>query len=611
MRIDVKRRAPPLKRRAPPLKRVATRVSRAPIVAYDLETTNIAEGTPELLWLTAYGEEPAFEYAGPLRGSAHFLGILIAEFLTPERAGVRYVAWNANRYDAYFVAQALLLDTRFTVRPYLTRSKSVRGMRVVRSCDVLVTGRIRRGAPVWEFLDGCSMLGLAGTSLGKFLECFAPDHKKLTGVIDWETESFDGSSPAHREYAMRDSVGLWHALARAQAIMIEGFGQALTPTIGGACIRILRAHIPTGVVIPSPRNKTLEILRAYVARGGYCHCVRRYRGPIWKYDINQAYAAAMRETDLPCGEESLTDGPGGLPYMVRLRASKPSNTVPFYYRTARAGKMFAEFAMGEICDTWITSIEHEQLIAEDWYIDEIEFVSWEGSFRLSEYVDKLETGRFNAPGGPQGPVGLVYKYIGCHSYGKTLERIEHTEYLLAKKRPPGFFSAIEEPKNVVEQCIWSRLDDDPRDKDHHKPQIGSWITAHVRMVMRRAILLDSAAWLYADTDCLVFNRDMGDRLDIHPTRYGAWKVEESGTPYTIIAKKVYTEESNRSTRKRAAKGMNVKRLSADDFNKWYEGSPPVQEQLQRNNFLSVVIGEKPMFKIQQRTGTTSRYIKEK
>ena len=101
------------------------------MVAYDFETTRISVGTPRPLYLTAYGENPAFHYDGPLRSMEHLRDVLTSRFLDPELAGVNYVAWNANNFDSYFVAAALLHGDDYVLRPFMTRSKALRGLRVI------------------------------------------------------------------------------------------------------------------------------------------------------------------------------------------------------------------------------------------------------------------------------------------------------------------------------------------------------------------------------------------------------------------------------------------------------------------------------------------------
>jgi hypothetical protein len=178
--------------------------------------------------------------------------------------------------------------------------------------------------------------------------------------------------------------------------------------------------------------------------------------------------------------------------------------------------------------------------------------------------------------------------------------------------------------------IWV-MKNEPQKKDYHKPQIGAFITAHVRMVVRRAALIDPDAWLYADTDCVVFSRPpIG--LDTHQSRYGAWKVECEGEEYRIITKKVYAKIENekscascnsysnkKCTKKlspiegvswctsfggkdQPAKGMNVKKLSAQQFIKWSNGEPPTQTQMHRNNLIKV-LGGADMYIERVRRGT--------
>ncbi|NBU60649.1 MAG: hypothetical protein EBS27_02585 [Actinobacteria bacterium] len=449
------------------------------------------------------------------------------------------MAWNANQFDAYFIAAALLQEEGFIIRPYLTASRQLRGLRIIRSQDL-----DNREAQGWEFLDGMAMLGLAGMSLSKFSKTFAPEHAKMTDAIDWSSESFDVNNALHRSYAARDSEALFYAMQRAQAILIEYFEQALAPTMGNACIKIFRRHLPEKITVRALPEKALAIVRDQVMRGGFCFCVGRFEGPIWKYDINQAYAAP---------------------------------------------------------DTWITSIEVDQLKREGWKLTITESYFFTDSFSMTEYVNRLEHLRTTCPGGPSGAIGTMVKAVGNHSYGKTVEQTDPKEIIFSPECPVGFmpYAAPGEtdPLGVLEH-IWWRVGDIVT-RDYHQPQIGAFITAHVRMVLRRAMLIAPDAWLYADTDSVAFNRDVTDQMDIDPGRYGAWKIEESGTEYRIIAKKVYASLDGA---KRSAKGLNVKRLTNEDFEQWLNGTPPTQTQVQRQNFLKVMAGSE-MYLERTRRGT--------
>lgn len=588
-----------------PFKRKKFRPRNNKIIAYDLETTNIKVGSPDPLYITAFGTltdnatgvSDDFRVAERLDSLADLLEVLATTFLLPEYDGVKFVGWNANNFDVYLIAKALLLDNRYVMRPYMTRSKSLRGMRVVdmqTQCE-------------YEFLDGIAMTGCAMT-LEKFLKTFAPpEYQKMINIINFEAgEQFDAGNQQHCEYAMRDSVGLYYALMEAQRIIKESFGMVLTPTIGNLGIKIFQSYLPPDVAV-QPLNDVVEkIIRDFVMRGGYCYCARRYTGKVWKYDINQAYAAAMREAWLPDGyADRVSKYWARYPGIYLIRGKNPNNKIPFYYRDA-AGD--AVFGMHEITDTWITSSEYEQLKSEGWHIKLTDGYIFSGRFKMKEYVDTLEHLRMTAIGGTNGAKGTMMKSIGNNSYGKTVEQLDGVEYVLCNECPEGYLAVINNDPELNDLPIWTKHGE-PVQKDYHKPQIGAFITAYVRMVMRRAALLCPEGWLYGDTDCSVFDRDVTGLLDVDPSRYGAWKIEDEGVEYRIIAKKVYAKVYNDqkqtfgSMSKKAqaeflksnknvqhSKGLNVKKLTSYDFELWARGQEPVQTQLHRNNLIKVLGG---------------------
>lgn len=578
------------------------------LIAYDFETTRIQAGTPRPLYVTAYGLKPVMFLESAIDNMKHLRTILEHRFLTLENTGIKFVAWNANNFDAYFVAAALVTDPAYVIRPYLTKGNSLRGMRVMLAefFDGDVDSEYPKGAPQWEFLDGMAMLGLAGLSLEKFLANFAPSHKKMTGVIDFEREEFDPKNPEHRAYAMRDSEGLYIAMNNAQNTLLEKFNQPLTVTMGGACIKIFQAHIPKETNIRPLTDAVDKVVRDYAMRGGFCYCVKRFQGHVWKYDLNQAYAAAMRETSLPAGDALHTSN--GIHryaevFIARITATHALNTIPFYCREEICGRIKSTFSMNLIRDSWITSTEYAQLKSEGWKITVKESYCFTEKFSMREYIDKLEVLRSTCEGGPGGPSGTMIKGVGNHSYGKTVEVLEPIQYVLAAAPPQGYaplHSDESDSPDPLDHLYFQNIPPEKvRAKEYHQPHIGAFITAHVRMVVRRAALISPETWLYADTDCVVFSSDVTKQLDIDPKRYGAWKIEEQGTEFQIIAKKVY---ANLATGKGSAKGMNVRRLTLTDFDDWYHAKPPIQKQVQRNNFLKVMNGSE-MYRDQTRTGT--------
>lgn len=575
------------------------------LIAYDFETTPIQEGTPTALYLTAFTE--GWCASTPIQSEQHLADLLQLRFLTPEFNRARFVAWNGNGFDVYFVARALLKSERYEIRPFLTRSKNVRGLKVtlkpayVRELVGHLPAKRQPKTLSWEFLDGMAMtVGNAPMRLAEFIDKMAPDFPKLTEIgPDFEGgERFDPKNPDHVKYAERDSEGLYHAMMRAQGIVMENFGLALQPTVGNLAIKIFQANMPLGVNCWEPTFKVAEIIRSRVMRGGYCHHARQWDGPIWKYDLNQAYAAAMRDAKLPGGRCAHLRKYSKYfsAAIYRIKARHPRRTlVPFYFIDSEG---HAQFNDQEISDTWITSIEWEQLRAEGWLIDTLEGFGWEETFSMKDYVSKLEALRVTAPDGPSGALGTMVKSIGNNSYGKTVEMLDGMELLMSLEKPEDFHSYQADDEQL--ENVWFKFRE-PQWREYHQPQLGAFITAHVRMLVRRAALLAPREWLYADTDCVVFSRPV--KLPIDKLKYGYWKIEEEGEPYWMIAKKVYAKQAGDWGRKHArhAKGMNVRRLDRNHFKRWYEGLPPSQVQAQRVNFVQFVAGAE-MFKNREKVG---------
>ena len=574
----------PLRRKeTPKIETVKKKLKK--LIAYDFETTNIAKGTPRPLYLTAYGAD--FLFSGEVLGASHTAEILQTRFLTPENNGARFVAWNGNKFDVYFIAMALLKLPDYVIRPYLTGGKSLRGLRVIqRQYENGVESTNAKGTKeiAWEFLDGIAMTGIQ-KPLKDFLKTFAPEFGKLESPNFDAGEQFNPRNESHRRYAERDSEGLYHALEKARELCVENFSIDLSATIGNMAIKIFQRHVPKMVECWKPPAKALRAIRESVMRGGFCFCVKRYRGTVWKYDINQAYAAAMRDARLPAGRcmWSAKRNPYAVAYIARVTAKNFRNRIPFYHRDITTGK--SVFALQEITDTWLTSIEIEQLERERWTVDVAECWYWDNRFSMKDYVNKLERLRTGSGRDPKDAQGELMKSIGNNSYGKTVETLDGMELVMAAEQPEGYSPyPIDDECDDSLNCIWYKFGT-PMMREYHQPQIGAFITADVRMRVRRAAIIDPEAFLYADTDAVTFFRPV--TLDIDPGRYGAWKVEEAGTEYIIAAKKVYASVDGKT---KHAKGMTVRYLTTEDYEKWLAGVPPIQTQIQRQNFVKVLAG---------------------
>lgn len=575
-------------RTARPLKRHKYNTRNKPFMAYDLETDLIKEGTPRVKYITAFNHQYSLSRAiDPCNDIRELAQILETEFIISKNRNYRFIAWNGNGFDVFFIARALLLIDDIVLRPYLTRSKSLRGMKVI--------GVNSRKGQSWEFLDGMAMTGLDTVKmpLWKFVGLFAPDFPKLE--LDFDATEFDSSNPDHVAYAERDSEALYYAMCRANEISEGLTGNQLQPTLGNLGIKYFQSMIPEDVICWAPNESLKGVMYGPIKRGGYCWIRKQYQGPIWKYDINQAYAAAMRDCELPCGSLFPTDeykeGRCGI-YRVVLSRDKRTS-VPFYYRDLESN--IGYFTDGYKAETWILSNEVEALRADGWDIEIKEGHYWSDNFNMAEMVGHLEHLRFTDPGGPSGPLGTMVKTLANSAYGKTMEQLEGTEIVMAKECPEGFMDYA--PEIAELEHIYFK-EGEPLLKNYHCPQIGAFITAHVRMVVRQAALGAEDAFIYADTDCVAFSRPV-DHLTIDPRHYGDWKQESDGDEYIMIGKKIYYGDDG----SKHAKGLHIRKLEKEDFIKWAnENVPPLQVQTQRQNFVKFVAGAE-MFRDLERRGT--------
>ena len=104
------------------------------LIAYDFETSRIKPGTPRPLYLTAFHPD-LMHWQSPIESMHQLQQLLRNYFLIEQFEGAKFCAWYGNGFDAYFIAAALVTCDDLVLRPYLTRSKTLRGLRVLRRED--------------------------------------------------------------------------------------------------------------------------------------------------------------------------------------------------------------------------------------------------------------------------------------------------------------------------------------------------------------------------------------------------------------------------------------------------------------------------------------------
>lgn len=563
-----------------PLKRRTARCRARPHHAWDIETTNIAAGTPDPRYVSlAHDVDHVNGWA--CIGREAFHAVLVREFLTDAYAGHRFVAHNANRFDNYQVVLALLDDPHYYVEPWLTRAQDMRGLAVYDAA---------RPSRVWYFSDSMAMLAFPG-SLAELVHTFAPDYEKLQ-VIDWEVTVFNPTNAEHIAYALHDSRILQAALDRAAEIVRDLTGVPLQNTIGKLGILFWQRFLPPDVLIWQAPPGCLTLLRQAL-RGGLVYCREAFRGQAWQYDINQSYTHQQRNP-LPCGRCSQTweyDATrlGIYECVIQRMAGTP---LPFYCLDCTTDTMVQTDGSLPV-QTVILSPEIELLRRLDWSVTVTHGWTWTDSFTMSELANQLETARATCEGGPKGPIGTMIKAIGNNAFGKTLEQVDGMRYRFSSIQPGSAFHhyAAEIPAT---DTLWCALED-TEPADYQKLQIGVFILAYGRIQLYEQIARHGADVLYSDTDCLITRRDITDSLDIHPSRYGAWKIEQTGQYVFVLNKKAYAWPARSAGRVKHWKGLHTREISYAAYERAYtHGEVPAQPQLQRRGIMRVVCGL-PMF----------------
>jgi hypothetical protein len=563
--------------------------------AYDLETVAIAAGSipePRYVSVSIAGEVSGW----PVHTFAELHDVIVSEFLTDDLVNHSFVGYNSNRFDAYLVAQSLKNDDGYLIEPWLARGHQLRGMRI---SDTENPKRF------WVFSDAMAMTGFQG-SLQSFLDAFAPGERK--GAID--VLHFDATNALHVAYNHNDTATLQTALDRVDELFADVTGMTAQNTIGKLAIKAFQRNLPEGVLVwpvPQSARDGLNIAK----RGGYVYCRGRYSGPVWKYDINQSYASQMRKP-LPSGRcmETFHEVPELLG-LYHVTLSYPGGApVPFYARSVDWGSIGLTDGSAPY-ETWIVSPEVEHLRAFGWQIEIHNGWVWSDQFDMKEWVDGLQAARIEA--GPKTPKGLAIKAVGNNAFGKTFEEFDGLRLVISGDRPSADYFAYRDDDPEYKD-IWFTIED-VKPADYHRPQLGSFITAYGRVQLMDAAYMSPRAFLYADTDCIVFSEDVTWLLDIDPAIYGHWKVEEEGAVYSFINKKVYfSHEAKKNPTAPAigpvveypvtahAKGVHVQELTLRQFHDWYSGEAiPHQDQLQRNNFIATM-AEQDMFVPRGRSG---------
>jgi hypothetical protein len=361
---------------------------------------------------------------------------------------------------------------------------------------------------------------------------FAPDHAKLSGVIDFATETFNTHDPKHMEYALRDSESLALAMYQLNATIETLYGVPMGHTTAGTAVKAWRRTLEDPIFTHRP---SMDFCRKAYYGGLVFLTDTNTHANCTTIDINSSYPNVMQKYGVPYGTPIQTKKfyHKQYPAIYHCTITAPDNLIiPII--PSRNAQGATRWLSGTL-ETYATNAELHFALAHG-YTDLIihDGVVWENfCFPFEDFVEKAKAIRAQFKGTPSETLA---KLIQNSLYGKMGTRQERKEVFIPVT------SADIGPDDVPmddAQIYWIR---NTFDEDILcNPAWAAFITAHGRLeLLRNAYdIIGVEHCLYGDTDSLTAKESADlSGVDIG-NEYGQFKIEKHWTEYRAIAPKVY------------------------------------------------------------------------
>lgn len=362
---------------------------------------------------------------------------------------------------------------------------------------------------------------------------FAPDHAKLTGIIDFEKENFDIHNQKHLEYALRDSESLALAMFNLNKAIIKLYKVPMGHTTAGTALKAWRRMLTKPIFV---NRATMKFMRkAYY--GGLVFLTDTHEHKNCKsFDINSSYPNVMRKFSYPVGNPIKTKNwiDTRLPAIYHCKITAPDfiriPIIPF-----RDKKGITKWMRGNI-ETYCTNYEIQFALDHGYTNFEIiEGYFWRDTIEpFKEFVDMSEKIRAENKG---TPTESLVKLIQNSLYGKFGTRQERRVIFFPEKME----EIIESNAQPLDEndILWVKTEEDPDILCH--PAWASFITAHARLELLKNIYdnLGVENCLYGDTDSITVKENTDfSKLSIGNI-YGQFKMDKEWKEFKALAPKVY------------------------------------------------------------------------
>ena len=423
------------------------------------------------------------------------------------------------------------------------------------------------------------------SSLKKLLKTFAPHLPK--GDLDLSKTIFDVSNPAHRQYAIRDSEGLYFAIEKIDRMMQDLFGISFhdRPTAPGLALHAFKTFCKANKIkYPSISKEQAALFRESYFGGQTLALDCNWHEDIIALDIHSSYGAAMLNNPMPYGSPiHFKCGPGhvladDVLYKARVYVSR--ETFPSLKAYAKVdGKTKKGNIAGAISGMW-WGRELRLARAFGAVIQALE----EG-WRWSETTDILQrfiakiVGLREEKGSALDALGKLFQNS---LYGRFSQGDIEEDTFFGYSRPDGGAIHYNPETDALEDYIYSL----PHDSEKDRPapiHWGSSITMLGRVNLNSAILCKPEAVHYCDTDSIFIDRaDLPHFSHLLGDDYGQWGIEsDKAGRFKAYGPKAYIVDG-----KRKNKGIPQNRF--EEIRDKMKKDNPRWSDIDLNNYVSTM-----------------------
>jgi hypothetical protein len=283
-----------------------------------------------------------------------------------------------------------------------------------------------------------------------------------------------------------------------------------------------------------PKDIDKSIRKSY--RGGFTYAdprfARRILGSGKVYDVNSLYPSVMYDRLLPYGEPLWSDGKPqrmeGYPLYimsVTMTATLREHKIPCIQIKGHSYFSATEYQRNIDEPTTISCTSVDWELWNDHY--DIKVISYNGVWYFS------------------ADVGMFSNYID--KWSKVKEESEGGMRVIAKLQLNSLYGKFATNPDVTPKIPILEHDrvrlvlGDPEEREPVYTAMGSFITAYARAFTIRSAQAHYFRFAYADTDSLHLVGTEDVRLDVHPSKLGAWKHEYDFTEAFFMRAKGYSE----------------------------------------------------------------------